>query len=258
MSEGIMTTELEVAGNGQVARHDQMDPVVALISRAMADESFDVEKLERLIALKERMDAQTRKEMFEAALLRVQKAAPRIHKDGLMDRGPGKGQISYARREDIDAMMRPIYQAEGFSVTWNSPMGPDGKIRVIGKFSAHGHTEEREWSCSPDTSGGKQNPQAAGSTVSYGQRYISKMMWDVIEEGEDTNGAARKDVEPISQNQADDIRTRMNDLTQSRPGGLLAKLCQKHAVNRPEDIRISQLAEVLKDVENTERMKAGQ
>jgi hypothetical protein len=234
------------------------DPLVSFIERAATDPSFDVDKLERMFAMKERMDAQHRKELFDAALLRVQKAAPRIRKDGLMDRGPGKGQISFARREDIDAVMRPIYQAEGFSVTWNSPMGPDGKIRVIGRFSAHGHTEEREWSCSPDTSGGKQNPQAAGSTVSYGQRYLSKMFWDVIEEGEDTNGAPRKDVEPISMNQALDIVTRMNDLPQKTPGVLLSKLCAKYGVNKPEDLRVSQWADVLKDVEITERMRAGQ
>jgi len=90
-----------------------------------------------------------------------------------MDRGVGKGQIHYARREDIDLMLRPIYQAEGFTVTWNAPIN-DNRIQVVGSFTAFGHTETREWSCSPDTSGGKQNPQAAGSTISYGQRIFPR------------------------------------------------------------------------------------
>jgi hypothetical protein len=149
--------------------------------------------------------------------------------------------------------MRPIYQAEGFSVTWDAPPSPDGKIRVVGEFTAYGHSEKREWSCSPDASGGKQSPQAVGSTVSYGKRYLSIMFWNVVTEGEDTNGAKREDTEPITQDQADTIRTRMNDLPQSKPGNLLGKLCQKHGVEKPEAIRKSQYKDVIADVEATER-----
>lgn len=229
-------------------------PFEALIVRAMDDQNFDVEKLERLMAMMERKEAQERKEKFFSALARVQMAAPRITKYGLMDRGAGKGQIKFAKREDIDAVMRPIYQAEGFSVNWDAPMH-DGKIRVIGRFTAFGHTEEREWWCAPDASGGKQGPQASGSTTSYGQRYISIMFWDIITEDEDKNGAKREDVEPISQNQADDIRTRMNDLPQKAPGNLLSILCRKYGVEKIEELKAGQLAAALVDVVDTEKRK---
>ncbi len=200
--------ELHNPNEQAVARREE-SPLEALIVRGMNDPTFDVEKLERLMALMERKEAQSRKEAYDAALLRVQMKAPRIAQHGLMDRGAG-GKIPYAKREDIDAVMRPIYQAEGFTVTWTGPTGDDGKIHVIGKFSAHGHSETHEWICGPDASGGKTGPQAVSSTISYGKRQISKMVWDIIEEGLDKNGAKREDVEPISQNQADDIRTRMN------------------------------------------------
>lgn len=228
--------------------------MILMLERMVRDPSIDVDRVERLWAMKKEMDAQSRKERFFDALARVQQKAPRITKHGLMDRGAGKGQIAFAKREDIDAVMRPIYQAEGFSVTWDAPH-VDGKIRVVGKFSAFGHSEEREWSCSPDASGGKQGPQAAGSTVSYGQRYISIMFWDIITEGEDTNGARREDAEPITQDQADTIRTRMNDLPQSRPGVFLEKLCAKYGVARPEGLKISQHAAAAKDVDITEKQK---
>lgn len=214
-----------------------------------------VAALTQLVELQERKEAQVRKEKFFEALQRVQSKAPRITKFGLMDRGAGKGQIAFAKREDIDAVMRPIYQAEGFSVNWDSPM-VDGKIRVIGRFTAFGHTEEREWWCSPDASGGKQGPQAAGSTVSYGQRYISIMFWDVITEDQDTNGARRDDVETITKDQALDICTRMNDLQQKEPGKLLKLLCQKYGVGQTADLRKSQYNAVIADVEATEKQKA--
>jgi hypothetical protein len=248
-----MSTELTQQQGGAVT--PTKPTIIDIINKLTDSPSLSLEAVQaltQLVALQREQEAQHRKELFFEALARVQTKAPRIRKDGMMDRGPGKGQIPYARREDIDAMMRPIYQAEGFSVTWDAPMG-DSRIRVIGRFTAFGHTEEREWSCLPDSSGGKQNPQAAGSTVSYGQRYISTMFWDVITEDEDKNGAKTEDVTPITENQALDIRTRMNDLPQSKPGNLLAKLCQKYGVKKPEDLRVSQYDAAIADVEATEK-----
>jgi hypothetical protein len=249
-------TELALHEQGVARTGLSLVDVIGKIAQTPNLTLESVAALTQLVELQERKESQERKERFFEALARVQKLAPRILKDGLMDRGPGKGQIAYAKREDVDAAMRPIYQAEGFSVTWDSPM-IDGKIRVVGRFTAFGHTEEREWWCAPDASGGKQGPQAAGSTVSYGQRYISIMFWDVITEGADKNGARREDVEPISQGQADDIRTRMNDLPQRAPGVLLTKLCEKYGVTRPEELRVAQLDAAVRDVENTEKAKAG-
>ena len=229
---------------------------VSLMSFAlqMSASGTDADKLEKIMAMLERQEAQARKDNFFAALARVQKAAPRVKKNGLMDRGPGKGQIPYAKLEDIDAVMRPIYEAEGFSVNWDAPM-TDSRIQVIGRFTACGHTEERQWSCLPDSSGGKQNPQAAGSTVAYGRRYISVMFWNIIEEGLDTNGAKTDDVTPITENQALDIRTRLGDLPQKTPGLFLDRLCRKYQVSRIEDLRASQYDAAIKDVEAAEGAK---
>lgn len=247
----MSTAALVPVNQSAVAAQSESISLESFAMRMATDPNFDVDKATKVMEMLERRDALQRKDKFFEALARVQAKAPRITKHGLMDRGAGKGQIPFAKREDIDAVMRPIYQAEGFSVNWDSPR-TESLIRVIGRFTAFGHTEQREWSCSPDTSGGKQNPQAAGSTVSYGQRYISIMMWDVITEGDDKNGARTEDIEPITQHQADDIRTRMNDLPQRQPGALLGKLCGKYGVERPESLRVAQFKAVIADVEATE------
>lgn len=229
--------ELQRPEGQAVARRDE-SPLEALIVRGMNDPSFDVDKLERLMALMERKEAQSRKEAYDAALLRVQMAAPRIAQHGLMDRGTG-GKIPYAKREDIDAVMRPIYQREGFTVTWTGPTGDDGKIHVIGKFSAHGHSELHEWICGPDASGGKTGPQAVSSTISYGKRQISKMVWDIIEEGLDKNGAKRQDVEPITQSQADDVRSQLEEIKAD-----MGRFNKLFGVTKLEDLKAGQLKEV--------------
>lgn len=217
---------------------------------SLTQESIGV--LERLVALQERRDDRDRKEKFFEALKRVQEKAPRVTKYGLMDRGPGKGTIAFAKREDIDAVMRPIYQAEGFSVNWDAPRS-ETLIRVVGRFTAFGHTEEREWSCSPDTSGGKQNPQAAGSTVSYGQRYISIMMWDIITEDQDTNGGTRASTSPILQKQADEISTALDDLGAKVGTQQRAAFQKTFGVSKVEEIKQSQLDEVWNRIRNRQK-----
>jgi hypothetical protein len=251
MSE-IMTQELTTAEPSDVS-------IIHIIEKISQTPNLTLESigvLERLVALQDRRDEQQRKERFFDALTRVQSQVTRVAQTGLMDRGPGKGQIPYARREDIDAMVRPIYLAEGFSVTWDAPTSDDsGNIHVQGRFTCHGHTEMREWSCKPDASGGKTGPQAVSSTIAYGKRQIEKMFFNIIEEGADKNGAAEVPL-MVSQHDADDIRTRMNDLPQKSPGALLGKLCQKHGVERPEELRASQYLAVIADVEATEKLKA--
>jgi hypothetical protein len=163
--------------------------------------------------------------------------------------GRDGGTIKFATREDIDAVMRPIYQPEGFTVTWDGPRLPSGHIDVIGRFTAHGHTEERHWICVPDESGGKTPPQATSSTIAYGKRQVSKMMWDIVEEGLDKNGASRKeDVTPISQEQADTIRSLLQELPNSAV--YIKKCLQIYGVTRLEDIRLADLDDVHKRIKS--------
>ena len=116
------------------------------IMRAASDPSFDVSKLERLIALQERSQAAQRKERFFEALALAQAQMPQLDQNGCIEYGAGKGKINYARIEDIDAQIRPIYSAAGFSVSWNSGPVMEGKMVRVEEnvLRRHGHNETRE------------------------------------------------------------------------------------------------------------------
>lgn len=232
---------------GAVARAQNGEVnLLQIIDKLTQTPNLTIEQItivERLVQLRNEERAQERRENFFDALARVQKKSPRITQNGVMVRGEKGGKILYATREDIDAVMRPIYQAEGFSVTWNAPVWPDGKIRVVGSFTCHGHTEEREWSCLPDPSGGKTGPQAVSSTLAYGKRQVSKEFWDVIEEGKDLNGQSRKeDVTAITQEQADEIRSLLDELP--NPTAYKSKVLKLYNISKLEDLRLSQLADI--------------
>jgi hypothetical protein len=100
---------------------------------------------------------------------------PQLDQNGCIDYGSGKGKINYARIEDIDAQIRPIYSGAGFSVSWNSEPVMEGKmVKVQGTFSCHGHNETREMTGPVDNSGGKNGIQGVASSVAYLKRQISK------------------------------------------------------------------------------------
>ncbi len=213
-----------------------------------------VEIIERLYALKERDDVQRRKELFQDAHRRCEDKMPRIAKNGMVKLS-NNGGYTYAKLEDVDTAIRKIYLEEGFTVSYDAPRIGDnfGLIRNVATFTCHGHSENREFTVPPDTGPGRSPVQAVKSSVTAARRHLVEIFFNLIEEGADEAG--RGDMTPISQEQADDIRTRMNDLPQSQPGVLLAKLCTKYRVGQVELLRATQLESVLSDVASTEKLR---
>ncbi len=198
--------------------------IMSVIARAAADDTCNVEKMERLFALKERMDAQERERLFADALARIQAAAPRITQHGRTDKA------KFAKLEDIDFAMRPLMADEGFSLSFDTEL-VDGKVLMIGRLSHRaGHSEEKRLALPIDNGPGRNSIQAMGSTVSYGRRYLTKMFFNIIEVGEDNdgNGATRR----ITQKQADQL----NDLLTELGGEERAKLLKWAGVERLADV----------------------
>lgn len=243
MSTAIAKTE-ETA-----VQRQETDSLEALVIRGMNDSTFDVNKLERLVSMMERREEQARKDNFYEALARVQAQIKPVEQNGMMDRGPGKGQIPYALREDIRAVIRPIYLAEGFTVTWDAPVSDDsGNIHVEGAFTCCGHTEKRSWTCKADASGGKTGPQAVSSTVAYGKRQVEKMFWDVEEKGKDKNGAID---EPITEKQVMEITDLLADV-----GADVARFKKHFKVETIAELRASQLQQAYDLIETKRRSAA--
>jgi hypothetical protein len=238
-------------------REAQAQSLDQFIMRAAADHTFDVEKLERLLALRKEMETAQRKERFFDALALAQAQMPQLDQNGLItytDRETGriKGSIPYAKLEDIDAVIRPIYSPLGFSVSWNTESVMDGKgLRVIGTFSAHGHSETRAMTGPNDASGGKNGIQGVASANAYLKRQITKNFWNLVERGKDLDGARAKDLLPITQGEADDINTRLTDC-----GADLVKFKKLFSVEKIADLKHGQLKEVYAQIEAKERAKA--
>lgn len=163
------------------------EPSIAMFERLATDPNVDPDKLERLIAMQERILAHQAKAAFDAAFAEMQGELPVIDE---------KGRIvvsdvirsRYAFYEDIIQIIRPILQRHGFSIRHRNHTR-DGKQVIVGILTHRaGHSETDEFECPPDNSGGKSGIQAMASTRSYGQRYTTIALVNIVTRGTDDDG----------------------------------------------------------------------
>lgn len=170
----------------------EADAILGVIERASRDPQVDMDKMERLIAMRERLraiDAETR---FNAALAEMQDELPVIEERGKIDIGRGKPQ-AYALWEDINEAIKPVLARHGFSLTFRTGEA-ENRVIVTGILRHRGgHKEETTMKLPVDTSGSKNAVQAVGSSTSYGKRYTAAALLNLtsrLAEDKDDDGNA--------------------------------------------------------------------
>jgi hypothetical protein len=178
----------------QLARESRVvnagaDTIMSVIARAASDPNTDVEKLERLAALYERIMAQNAKAAYTAALAEMQPGLPVIIQRGEIKHGENKPVLStYAKWEDINEAIRPVLHVHGFALSFRTGQEGD-RVKITAVLSHRdGHSEETTLSLPIDASGAKNNVQGVGSSTSYGKRYTACALLNITTRGEDDDG----------------------------------------------------------------------
>ncbi|MBB6424989.1 ERF family protein [Sphingopyxis sp. JAI128] len=159
-----------------------------VIAQAARDPSVDIDKMERLIAMQERVQGRDAQTQYYSALAEMQPNLPIIDERGGIKGRDGTIQSTYALWEDVNEAIRPTLAEHGFSLSFRVSRA-DGEIIVTG-ILAHrsGHREETTLSLPTDTSGSKNAVQAVGSSTSYGKRYTAFALLNITTTGEDDDG----------------------------------------------------------------------
>jgi len=165
--------------------------LLRVLGRAAGDPNSDLERLDRLAALYERMVAREAETAFNAALVKLQTKLPVLDEHGEICGPDGDVRATYATWEDTVEAIGPILARHGFSLSFRPGRPAGGGLSVTGVLRHEGgHKEVAELALLADTSGDKNPVQAVGSTMSYGQRYVARMLLNLISRGEDDDGAA--------------------------------------------------------------------
>ena len=185
---------------------DYSGGLLEVIARAARDPSVDIDKMERLIAMQERVQDRNAEVAFNAALAELQPCLPVIdERGGIKDRN-GNIQSTYALWEDVNEAIRPHLAEHGFALRFRVVRDTD-QISVTGILShREGHKEETTLTLPTDASGNKNAVQAVGSSTSYGKRYTAFALLNITSTGEDDDGNKAGMNHAISVKQYDELQ----------------------------------------------------
>lgn len=169
--------------------------IVEIMQRAIFDPDVDADKVERVMRMAREFKQDEARAAYARALIAMKPKLPVIDRRGrivITDKNNREiilQSTPYALYDDIDAAITPILAQFGFVLTHRTGSMPDGKVTVTGVLTHElGHAEESMIALPLDTSGSKNNVQAAGSSISYGQRYTAKTLLNLRFKGEDDDG----------------------------------------------------------------------
>lgn len=171
----------------------ETNAVLAMIERVAMNPEVDIDKLERMLAMQERILDRNAEQAFNAAMSDAQKETGRVSADATNPQTRSR----YATYAALDRALRPIYTSHGLSLSFDTGDAIEGHVRVV-CYVAHrdGHSRTYHADMPADGLGAKGNAvmtktHAAGSAMSYGMRYLLKLIFNVAvgEDDNDGNGA---------------------------------------------------------------------
>lgn len=191
--------------------------LIGMMERLAANPDIPTEKLRELLDLQERILDREAEQAFAEAMARAQEKMPVVAKDAENEHT----KSTYARLEAISKAITPIYTAEGLSLTCSEEASPkDNHIRVVGILRHKlGYKEQHHVDVAIDSVGSKGTvnktaTQAAGSTFTYGRRYLKCMIFDIATgDDNDGNGAG---LQRLNEEQVEQLEQKVKDTGANR------------------------------------------
>lgn len=179
--------------------------ILSLISQISQDPNVDLEKMERIIAMRDRDFERVARDRFNRAMTAAQAEMRPVARDA-KNGGTGKNYASY---EAISKAIQPIIEKYGFSLSFDEGKSEvENCIKLVCTVSCGGYEKNYSAHIPIDAAGLKGNSnknatQAFGSTITYGRRYLKMMVFDIAVTDDDGQSANIGDL--ISSKQRDEL-----------------------------------------------------
>lgn len=176
------TSSLQAVPPVSTAHLAESTAIIQVIERAALNPDVDIDKMERLLQMQERVMDRQAMMAYSASMAAMQTELPSIE-----ERGQANNRC-YATLEDIVDTVRPIMQKHGFAVSFRIQTLERG-IQITGVLMhKDGHREATSMLLPADISGNKNAVLAFGSSTSYGKRYVLCTLLNITTRGQDDNG----------------------------------------------------------------------
>lgn len=197
-----------------VSASDQALAMMSMIKEvAMSPGAEDkVAIMREMLAMNRQLMKDEAERAFNESMRAVQSEIQPIAKKADTDR------YKFAEYDAIDDAIRPIYTKHGFSLTFGSKNSDKGICVVCTALHVAGHSRDYELSGALDTTGAKGGAnkteiQGTGSSASYLQKYLTRMIFNVVTK-KDTDGNAQVEKEFITTEQAAALDLRLRAISE--------------------------------------------
>lgn len=178
------------------------DAWISMIERAAKDPAVDIAKLERMLELRSQEHARQAAQLYREAMSACQAGMEAVRADCKNDQTRSR----YASLATIDAAVRPVYTAHGFSLSFDTDeCSKQDHVRVVCRVDhAAGHAERHHIDLPCDGKGARggdvmTRTHAMGSALSYARRYLLGMIFGIaVEKDDDGNAAGRRPAPPAA------------------------------------------------------------
>lgn len=173
-----------------------------LLSMAV-QQGADLDKLERLMALQERWEANEARKAFVLAMTEFKAEPMEIFKRkqvGFADKNGNFVGYKHAELSDVADVVVPAMARHGLSHRWEVKQGGGRIVVTCSVTHRAGHSESVTMDAAPDDSGKKNAIQQVASAITYMQRYTLLAVCGLAtksEHDDDGRGAGEPAADPL-------------------------------------------------------------
>ena len=196
-------TELVHTTNQPLARVEVQpgaaDDVTRLLQLAV-EKDLSVEKMEKLVALYERMADRRAAAEFAEAMARFQETCPpveRTSKASIVTKSGAKFGYTYAELDEIARTVAPHLHAQGLSYSWDCTIAGNQLTCTCTLRHANGHSVKASFQGSTTTDAGMTEIQKNAAALTFARRQsliqvLGLTTCDEDQDGEDRHGMAER------------------------------------------------------------------
>lgn len=227
--------------------------ILHMIERAARDPAVDVDKLSRLMEMRDKAAARQAELEFDMAMTAAQTEMGRVRADATNPSTKSK----YASFAALDGALRQTYTKHGFALSFNTERTEsEAMVRVACRVSHRaGHSRNYHIDMPADGKGAKggdvmTKTHATGSAVSYGRRYLELMIFNIAVGEDDDGNAASGDAHRLSAEQVQQLEKLIEEVGANKQRFLAHIKC-----SRLEDILASNFDAAKKLIETKRKRK---
>ncbi len=212
---------LAVQASTEIAPVSDARALLQMIERAARDPSVDIEKMDRLLAMQERIVTKAAEADFNTGMSACQADMRPV----AVDADNPQTHSKYASYAKLDRALRPIYTQHGFSISFDEADSPKAEhVRVLayvahrGGFTRTYHTDMPCDGKGPKGGDVMSKTHATAAARSYGMRYLLRGIFNIAVGEADNDG--NEPVELITEKQVADLKALLTEVKADIPAFL--------------------------------------